>query len=58
MDLTEEFQKHAADCEQMANVTRDVASKAEWRDLARRFRQCAEKSVSPPSRMSNASSPP
>jgi hypothetical protein len=43
MNLTEEFHKHAADCEQMAKLTRDAASRAAWRELAERFRQCAEK---------------
>jgi len=43
MNLIEEFHKHAADCEQMAKLTRDAASKAAWRELAERFRQCAEK---------------
>jgi hypothetical protein len=43
MNLTEEFHKHAVDCEQMAKLTRDAASKTAWRELAERFRQCAEK---------------
>ena len=43
MDLIEEFQKHAADCEQMAKLTRDTASRVSWLELAERFRKCAEK---------------
>jgi hypothetical protein len=42
MNLVEDFQKHAVDCEQMARSTRDSASKAAWRELAARFRQRGE----------------
>jgi hypothetical protein len=45
MDLVQEFQKHAADCELMAKLTRDAASKAQWQDLAERFRQCADRNT-------------
>ncbi len=48
MDLAQEFERHAADCELMAKLTRDGESKAQWRDLAARFRQCANKAVQPP----------
>jgi hypothetical protein len=43
MDLIEEFHKHAADCEQMAKLTHDTASRVSWLELAERFRKCAEK---------------
>ena len=42
MDLTDEFLRHAADCEQMAKFTRDPASKVTWTRMAERFQQCAE----------------
>ena len=48
MDLAQEFQKHAADCELMAKLTRDAESRAQWRELAARFRQCANKAAQPP----------
>ncbi|MBV8509825.1 MAG: hypothetical protein JOZ94_15800 [Xanthobacteraceae bacterium] len=48
MDLEQEFQKHASDCEQMAKLTRDAESKAHWRQLAQRFRQCAARTNVPP----------
>jgi hypothetical protein len=47
MNLTEELEKHAADCEQMAELTRDSASKVQWQDLAKRFRKCAERTMLP-----------
>ena len=47
MDLAQEFQKHASDCELMAKLTRDAETKAQWRDLAARFRQRADRSVKP-----------
>ncbi len=50
MDLEQEFQKHALDCELMAKLTRDAESKAHWRELAQRFRQCAERTNPPPPR--------
>ena len=59
MDLEQEFQKHALDCELMAKLTRDAESKAHWRELAQRFRQCAERTnlpgTSPQERRSRAS---
>ena len=52
VDLEQEFQKHASDCESdcelMAKLTRDAESKAHWRQLAQRFRQCAARTNSPP----------
>jgi hypothetical protein len=47
MDLTDEFHKHASDCEAMAKLTRDPESKAQWKELAQRFRHCAEKTNTP-----------
>jgi hypothetical protein len=47
MDLEQEFQKHALDCELMAKLTRDAESKAHWRQLAQRFRQCADRTNVP-----------
>jgi hypothetical protein len=47
MDLQHEFRKRASDCETMARLTRDPESKAHWRDLAHRFRQCAERTNTP-----------
>ena len=48
MDLAQEFEKHAADCELMAKLTRDGESKSQWRELAQRFRQCANRAAVPP----------
>lgn len=50
MDLEQEFQRHASDCELMARLTRDAESRAHWRQLAQRFRKCAENSYKPPSK--------
>jgi hypothetical protein len=49
MNLTEEFYKHAADCDEMARLTRDSDSKAAWRELAERFRHVAERTSPLPS---------
>jgi hypothetical protein len=38
---TDEFLRYAADCERMAKVTRDPASKATWKRMAHRWLQCA-----------------
>jgi len=46
MNPTDEFLRHAADCEQMAKFTRDPASKATWNQMAERWLQCAERSKS------------
>jgi hypothetical protein len=42
MQASEEFLRHAIDCEQMAKVTRDPPSKATWNDMAVRWRRCAK----------------
>jgi hypothetical protein len=42
MNPTEEFLKHAADCQRMAKFTRDPASKATWNRMAERWQRCAE----------------
>jgi len=34
---SDEFLRHAADCQQMAKFTRDPASKATWRRMAERW---------------------
>jgi hypothetical protein len=39
---TDEFLRHAAECEQMAKFTRDTASVATWNRMAERWRRCAE----------------
>ena len=39
---SDEFLRHAADCQQMARFTRDPASKATWSRMAERWRHCAE----------------
>ncbi len=44
---TDEFLRYAADCERMAKVTRDPASKATWKRMAERWLQCAERSKRP-----------
>ena len=52
MNLTDEFHKHAADCEEMARLTHDSESRAAWRELAQRFRHVAERTVPLPSHAS------
>jgi hypothetical protein len=42
MELTQEFLKHATQCEEMARFTRDLESKATWRRMAERWHRCAE----------------
>ena len=42
MNPSEEFLRHAADCQRKAKVTRDPASKATWNRMAERWQQCAE----------------
>jgi hypothetical protein len=42
MQPTEEFLRHAAECEEMARFTRDLESRATWRRMADRWRRCAE----------------
>ena len=46
MDLTDEFLKHASDCEQMAKFTHDPASKLSWIEMAEKFHRYAEKFAS------------
>ena len=42
MDLTQELLRHAAECEEMARLTRNLEGKATWRRMAERWRRCAE----------------
>ena len=42
MNPSEEFLRHAADCQRMAKFTRDRASKATWSRMAERWQHCAE----------------
>jgi hypothetical protein len=44
-DPPDEFRKHAADCMQMAKLSRDPESKAMWNRMAERWRHCAERYV-------------
>lgn len=39
---SDEFLRHAADCQQMAKFTRDPASRATWNRMAERWLHCAE----------------
>jgi hypothetical protein len=43
MNPSEEFLKHAADCQRMAKFTRDPESKATWNRMAERWLECAER---------------
>jgi hypothetical protein len=43
MSPSEEFLKHAADCQQMARSTRDPQSKATWSRMAQRWIDCAQR---------------
>src|SRR5262249_8012403 len=42
MNPSEEFLRHAADCQKMAKFTRDPTSRATWTQMAERWLQCAE----------------
>jgi len=42
MNPSEEFLRHAAECQQMAKFTRDPASKATWSRMAERWTRCAQ----------------
>ena len=42
MNPSEEFLRHAADCQQMAKFTRDPRSKQTWSRMAERWVRCAE----------------
>jgi hypothetical protein len=46
MNPTDQFLKHAAECQQMAKATRNAASKATWNRMAERWLQCAERAES------------
>jgi hypothetical protein len=39
---SEDFLRHAAECEYMAKFSRDVKNKLVWRDMAERWVRCAE----------------
>jgi len=39
---TDEFLRHAADCQQTAKFARDPVSKAAWSRMAERWLRCAE----------------
>jgi hypothetical protein len=39
---SEEFLRHAAECESMAKFSHDPGSKAVWRGMAERWMRCAE----------------
>jgi hypothetical protein len=43
MNPSEEFLRHAADCQQMAKFSRDAASKETWNRMAERWLSCAER---------------
>jgi hypothetical protein len=42
MHTAEELLKRAAECERLATAARDTGSKATWKGMADRWRQCAE----------------
>jgi hypothetical protein len=42
MNPSEEFLRHAADCQRMAKFSRDPASRATWNRMAERWLRCAE----------------
>ena len=42
MNPSEEFLRHAADCQRMAKFTRDPTSKVTWTRMAERWIRCAE----------------
>ena len=39
---SEDFLRHAAECEYMAKFSRDAHNKAVWRSMAERWVRCAE----------------
>ena len=43
MNPSDEFLKHAAECQRMAKFTRDPESKATWAAMASRWIDCAER---------------
>jgi len=42
MAPAEQFLRHAAECKFMAELALDAESKATWRQMAERWRRCAE----------------
>jgi hypothetical protein len=42
MNPSEEFLRHAEDCQKMAKFTRDPTSRATWTQMAERWLHCAE----------------
>jgi hypothetical protein len=42
MNPSEEFLRHAEDCQKMAKFTRDPTSRATWTQMAERWMHCAE----------------
>jgi hypothetical protein len=48
MYLPEEFQRHAAECQEMAKSTRDPASRATWNEMADRWLRCAQSASAHP----------
>ncbi len=49
MDIVQELQKHATECEQMARSA-SHADRVHWRELVERFRQCAQRSSDVPAK--------
>jgi hypothetical protein len=43
MNPSEEFLRHAAECQQMAKLTRDPQSRETWSRMAQRWISCAER---------------
>ena len=43
MNPSDEFLKHATECQRMAKFTRDPESKATWARMAARWLDCAER---------------
>jgi hypothetical protein len=43
MNPSEEFLRHAADCQRMAKFTRDPQSRATWSRMAERWIHCAKR---------------
>jgi hypothetical protein len=42
MYLPDEFQRHAAECQEKARSTRDPDSRATWNSMAERWLRCAQ----------------
>jgi len=40
---SEEFRRHAVECQRMAKITRDRESRETWNRLAQRWTECAER---------------